>query len=273
MDRDRDAEGSTFVFSCRRSGRCCSLPGGFAFVDDGEVAALAAHLELTVEAFEQRFVREVTHPGTGERVGALRDRPDGACALLEGQATCGAYEARPRQCREFPHWDSVLDDPAGFARARQTCPGIEELPGPARRAEAARLWADSLADLPGGAATACPFDPSGPGPHVSGLELTCLTAGVAPTGSSFCPAREGDRCGAPERRPLACRVRTEAAAGTSEASAPALEDALGALEALIERLDWPRSQGPIGDLARRSALLEASAKAPLRLRFDPHRAR
>jgi len=265
--------GSVFVFQCKRSGRCCSLPEGYAFVDAQEIAALAAHLELSVEDFERRYVREVAHPRTGERVGALRDRPDGACGLLDGQATCGAYEARPRQCREFPHWDSVLDDAAGFERARRTCPGIEELPGSARRAEAAGLWASALAGLPGGEGATCPFGPSGPGPHVSGLELTCLTEAQSPTGSNLCPAHEDGRCTAPGRRPLACRVRAEADAGTAEASAAALEAARGGLEALIQRLDWPRSHGPIGDLARRSADLEASSEAPLRLRFEPHRTR
>ena len=117
-----------FRHGCLRSGRCCRVTGGIRFLGPGEAAALAAALGLAPEAFAARYVTGRVHPDTGALGEALRDRPDGACVLLEGDRTCRAYAARPARCRTFPAWPELLADPAAFARVRDLCPGIEVLP-------------------------------------------------------------------------------------------------------------------------------------------------
>ncbi|MGC6486965.1 MAG: YkgJ family cysteine cluster protein [Planctomycetota bacterium] len=109
-----------FRFSCRRSGNCCAVPGGFVRVSAGEAAAIAAHLELSVEAFSRRYLT-----ADGER---LRDGVvTGRCVFLRdgAAAACSIYPARPQKCRDWPYWPEALEDPALMARILRTCPGVE----------------------------------------------------------------------------------------------------------------------------------------------------
>ena len=126
-------EPHAFAFACLRSGRCCRVQGGIRFLASGEAAALAADLDLDEAAFAARYVTARVHPDAGDLRDALRDRPDGACVLLEGHNTCRAYDARPASCRDFPAWGAILEDRAGFERARSLCPGLEALPEGAER--------------------------------------------------------------------------------------------------------------------------------------------
>ncbi len=49
------------AFQCSQCGHCCSGPSsGFVWVDDEEIAQLAAAMEQDdIDAFERRFVRQV----------------------------------------------------------------------------------------------------------------------------------------------------------------------------------------------------------------------
>ena len=49
--------GFPFAFSCRRSGNCCSIPGGFVRATEAECAAIAANLGLSPEAFRSRYLQ------------------------------------------------------------------------------------------------------------------------------------------------------------------------------------------------------------------------
>jgi len=37
--------------------------------------------------------------------------------------TCQVYEARPRQCRTWPFWNSNLASPAAWRQTAEQCPG------------------------------------------------------------------------------------------------------------------------------------------------------
>jgi len=108
-----------FRWSCRRSGNCCAVPGGFVRVDAQERTALADHLGMTEEAFAGRYLQ-----ADGAR---LKEGLGNRCVFLQDgeRAACGVYEARPQKCRDWPFWPEALQDPALMARMLRTCPGIE----------------------------------------------------------------------------------------------------------------------------------------------------
>jgi hypothetical protein len=87
-------------------------------VNKEEVAALADVVGLEVAEFESRYVRKV-----GIRK-SLVEFPNGDCVFFDGESRkCTVYEARPRQCRTWPFWDSNLKDPQAWAETCEVCPG------------------------------------------------------------------------------------------------------------------------------------------------------
>ena len=109
-----------FRFSCRRSGNCCAVPGGFVRVSADEAAAIAAHLGLSAEAFARRYLA-----ADGRR---LKDGlVAGRCVFLQDGAAagCSIYPVRPQKCRDWPYWPEALEDEALMARILRTCPGVE----------------------------------------------------------------------------------------------------------------------------------------------------
>ncbi|MCA8941377.1 MAG: YkgJ family cysteine cluster protein [Planctomycetes bacterium] len=110
-------------FRCRRSGNCCSRPGGFVRVSDDDVDAMSRHLGLERRAFRSRFV-------DGDR---LKSGLGSRCVLLEdgSAASCSVYPVRPEKCRTWPFWPEVLRDERSLAEASRVCPGIEVLEWPA----------------------------------------------------------------------------------------------------------------------------------------------
>lgn len=279
-----------FDFACQRSGRCCQVADGVAFVEPEELVALARVLELTPAAFARDFVRSVVDPRTGEPRLALRDRADGACSLLHGANECIAYRARPRACVDFPFWSDVLETASGWERATATCPGIVAWPAGAAREAALRDLAQLFRGTP--EPVACVFADGGE-PQVSGLEFEALCAAaeagaadgsggrVGASGAAWdagrpggagngetgfsggavgpaeavagcgCVLRVGARCGAPAAAPVACRQRAAAEGGGGEHDFEALAGARDELEA---RAPWPQRFGPFSALwARRYA--------------------
>ena len=105
-------------FQCTQCGDCCTGSPGYVWVNKEEIEALAALLQLDIDEFERRYVRRV-----GIRK-SLIEFPNGDCIFLHSESrTCQVYEARPRQCRTWPFWDSNLADPAAWQRTAQHCPG------------------------------------------------------------------------------------------------------------------------------------------------------
>jgi Fe-S-cluster containining protein len=141
-----------FRFDCHRCGNCCSGGQGFVWLADGETAELARALGMSEASFVASYVRRAIDPRTGASALALREDPSGGdaggrCILLEAPNTCRAYDARPDQCRRFPHWPSVLSDPQAFETVRATCPGITVDAGDSVREHAFRRLAQRYADL------------------------------------------------------------------------------------------------------------------------------
>jgi Fe-S-cluster containining protein len=105
-------------FECSQCGDCCTGAPGFVWVNNAEIESLAMALKLDVEAFEEQFVRRV-----GARK-SLKEFPSGDCVFFDGQKRkCTVYEARPRQCRTWPFWDSNLKTAEDWQHTCSVCPG------------------------------------------------------------------------------------------------------------------------------------------------------
>jgi len=105
-------------FTCSQCGDCCTGAPGHVWVNNEEIAALAKLRGLAVAEFEEQFVRRV---GTRK---SLIEFPNGDCILFDGQTRkCTVYEARPRQCRTWPFWDSNLTTAADWKQTCKVCPG------------------------------------------------------------------------------------------------------------------------------------------------------
>ena len=103
-------------FKCTQCGDCCTGAPGYVWVNREEIAALAAHLGLDVADFEAKYVRKV-----GVRK-SLIEYPNGDCVFLKDRK-CSVYEARPRQCRTWPFWESNLRSEEAWQRTCEVCPG------------------------------------------------------------------------------------------------------------------------------------------------------
>lgn len=110
--------GEGLRFQCTGCGDCCTGAPGFVWLNKADVAALAEECGLPVEKFEQRYVREV-----GIRK-SLKEFANGDCVFFDNKSRkCQVYNARPRQCRTWPFWDSNLSTPESWAETCEACPG------------------------------------------------------------------------------------------------------------------------------------------------------
>lgn len=79
---------------------------------------MAELMDLEVMEFEKQYVREV-----GIRK-SLVEYDNGDCVFLDAESRkCTVYEARPRQCRTWPFWDSTLKNEAAWEETCEVCPG------------------------------------------------------------------------------------------------------------------------------------------------------
>lgn len=107
-------------FECTQCGRCCGGISGTVLVSDDEIGGLAARLDLTPAEFRQAYT--VTLLGGGV---SLRERANYDCVFFDPESGCTLYEDRPRQCRTYPFWDSIVHSRESWAEEAEHCEGIE----------------------------------------------------------------------------------------------------------------------------------------------------
>ena len=77
-----------------------------------DITTLAAALDLS----ETELIDRYTGLASNRRQLSLNEQSDGCCVFLTGQG-CSVYEARPEQCRNFPHaW-----------RVSEGCPALDAM--------------------------------------------------------------------------------------------------------------------------------------------------
>lgn len=107
-------------FNCTGCGNCCTGAPGYVWVNKEEIAAMAAAVgEPDIKQFEKQYVRMV-----GIRK-SLKEIPGSwDCVFLDAETRrCRVYEARPRQCRTWPFWDSNLRSEQTWHETCEFCPG------------------------------------------------------------------------------------------------------------------------------------------------------
>lgn len=105
-------------FTCTQCGNCCTGAPGYVWVNEAEIAALAARFNLSVAEFEARFVRVVN----GQK--SLVELANGDCIFFDNQTRlCTVYEHRPTQCRTWPFWYSNICTPQAWQQTCSVCPG------------------------------------------------------------------------------------------------------------------------------------------------------
>jgi Fe-S-cluster containining protein len=88
------------------------------WVNGEDIAGMAAVVGMSVEEFEDEYVRRV-----GVRK-SLIEYENGDCVFFDNKSRkCGVYSARPRQCRTWPFWDSNIRTPEAWAETCKACPG------------------------------------------------------------------------------------------------------------------------------------------------------
>lgn len=106
-------------FQCTQCGNCCSGFEGYVWVNEEELAEIAAYLGKPVEEVRRDHTRAVGKRRSLTEVGSNHD-----CTFFDPKTRgCTVYTARPRQCRNWPFWNSNLATPAAWRAVQQTCPG------------------------------------------------------------------------------------------------------------------------------------------------------
>ena len=104
-------------FGCTRCGHCCTGEPGYVWVDDAELAAIAAFRKQPLEQVVARYVK----PAGRRR--SRREKSNGDCVFYEQGQGCTIYDVRPRQCRTWPFWESNLATPEQWKKTCEICPG------------------------------------------------------------------------------------------------------------------------------------------------------
>lgn len=103
-------------FECTGCGECCKLAGGFVYVTDEEIKAMAKYLQLSITTFSDQFL------DIHKNRYVLKSKGD-ACILLDNDA-CSVYPVRPVQCRTFPFWPANLKSKYRWKMTALVCEGI-----------------------------------------------------------------------------------------------------------------------------------------------------
>ncbi len=95
----------------------------------------AAFLRLSVEEFEARYAYRT------RKTVRLRKPRSSPCYFLHEDG-CAIHPAKPTQCRLFPFWPELLEDPRAWKSTAAWCPGIGR--GRVISRESARRRADQM---------------------------------------------------------------------------------------------------------------------------------
>ncbi len=104
-------------FTCTRCGHCCTGEPGFVWVDDDDLAAIAALRGESLDEVKALYTRWT------DRGRTLCEKGNGDCVFFDREKGCTVYAVRPPQCRTWPFWDSNVATPEAWERTCEVCPG------------------------------------------------------------------------------------------------------------------------------------------------------
>ena len=104
-------------FECTQCGNCCTGEPGYVWLDDDEIAAIAAEVDLPVSEFLAVYTKKLP------RGISLREKANADCIFYDRARGCTIYAIRPRQCRTWPFWESNLTSRKSWETMKRGCPG------------------------------------------------------------------------------------------------------------------------------------------------------
>lgn len=109
-------------FKCTECGKCCTGSPGYVWVNEAEIAAMAEFLNISIEAFSRKYLRQKNN-----RYALIEKKSQGNfdCIFLKDKK-CSIYPVRPAQCRKFPWWKENLNSEESWKLAAQECEGIND---------------------------------------------------------------------------------------------------------------------------------------------------
>ena len=106
-------------FACQPGCTNCCEQQGFVYLTEEDILRLAGYLEMTVRAFEQRYVYRTRN------LRRLRVPRHAQCEFLQ-DGGCSVHAAKPLQCASFPFWPELVGSKRKWNAAGGYCPGIEK---------------------------------------------------------------------------------------------------------------------------------------------------
>ncbi|MDN3503995.1 MAG: YkgJ family cysteine cluster protein [Rhabdochlamydiaceae bacterium] len=110
-------------FKCTQCGKCCTGEPGYVWLDQDDIERLCSHFGLERDVFLNRYAKKI-----GRRYSLLEDHNNYDCVLLKDNQ-CSAYNARPKQCKKFPWWESYITSQKAWDSAKEFCEGIDHPEG------------------------------------------------------------------------------------------------------------------------------------------------
>jgi Fe-S-cluster containining protein len=104
-------------FECQTGCTKCCEQQGFVYLTEADITRLAPFLNMSVAAFEQRYVYRTRH------MRRLRVPRYAQCDFLK-DGGCSVHAAKPLQCAAFPFWPDLVANKRNWRKAGERCPGI-----------------------------------------------------------------------------------------------------------------------------------------------------
>ena len=111
-------------FKCTGCGKCCTGSPGYVFLSPSDQKRLENHLSLDTKIFKEKYTQQVD-----SRL-SLIDQPGSTGCIFLKDNQCSVYEARPTQCRTFPWWIQMIDEPKNWEESKERCEGINHPDAP-----------------------------------------------------------------------------------------------------------------------------------------------
>ncbi|BBM85686.1 YkgJ family cysteine cluster protein [Candidatus Uabimicrobium amorphum] len=109
-------------FSCQQCGNCCSGQPGYVWVTPQEIQTIQHHLEEHNIQHNSNYLRRI-----GQQF-SLVEKNNGDCIFLrrneKNLAICAINQVKPKQCKSWPFWDSLLQSKQSWDEEAKTCPGM-----------------------------------------------------------------------------------------------------------------------------------------------------
>lgn len=106
-------------FTCTQCGNCCTGAPGYVWIADQEIVDLAKRLGLDEASFRRKYTRTVKGSVS------LIEKANNDCVFFAAGKGCTVYAQRPKQCRTWPFWRSLVRSRGDWKAASQGCPGID----------------------------------------------------------------------------------------------------------------------------------------------------